>query len=199
MPNPKELLCANLHEVFSERNPDDRWTAIKRTYAEDVTFVDPEGEVVGRRAINESAQKLLDDAPADFVLEEDGPRYVGTETAALPWRLGPPGNPASRAEGRGFESLQPLSESPANAGFFVGVTRAVGTKIRQKEAMALIRALNDPWSPFPGLPLVAVAAKTIDTHVELPFSIGAHPASPHAAPRCAGGCMRGRRVGGERH
>ena len=96
MPNPKELLYANLHEVFSERNPDDRWAAIERTYAEDVTFVDPEGEVVGRRALNVSAQKLLDGAPADFVFEEDGPRYFGTDTAALPWRLGPPGNPAVR-------------------------------------------------------------------------------------------------------
>ena len=96
MPNPKDLLYANLHEVFSERNPDDHWAAIEWTYAEDVKFVDPEGEVVGRRALNDSAQKLLDGAPADFVLEEDGPRYVGTDTAALPWRLGPPGNPAAR-------------------------------------------------------------------------------------------------------
>jgi hypothetical protein len=30
------------------------------------------------------------------VFEEDGPRYVGTDTAALPWRLGPPGSPAAR-------------------------------------------------------------------------------------------------------
>jgi hypothetical protein len=96
MSTPNQLLYANLHEVFSERNPDDRWTAIERTYAEDVKFIDPEGEVVGRRALNESAQKLLDRAPADFVLEEDGPRYVGADTAALAWRLGPPGNPAVR-------------------------------------------------------------------------------------------------------
>jgi SnoaL-like domain len=96
MPDLKELLNANLHEVFSERNAHDRRAAIERTYAEDVKFVDPEGEVVGRRALDESAQKLLDGAPVEFVLEEDGPRYVGTDTAALPWRLGPPGNPAAR-------------------------------------------------------------------------------------------------------
>jgi hypothetical protein len=37
-----------------------------------VRFIDPEGEVVGRQALNDHAQKILDDAPADFVLEEDG-------------------------------------------------------------------------------------------------------------------------------
>jgi hypothetical protein len=96
MPDAKELLHSNLHEVFSERDPDERRAAIERTYAEDVVFIDPEGEVVGRQALNDRAQKLLDDAPADFVLEEDGPRYVSPETAALAWRLGPPGSPVAR-------------------------------------------------------------------------------------------------------
>jgi hypothetical protein len=96
MPDAKELLHSNLHEVFSERDPDERRAAIERTYAEDVKFIDPEGEVVGRQALNDRAQKLLDDAPAEFVLEEDGPRYVSPETAALAWRLGPPGSPVAR-------------------------------------------------------------------------------------------------------
>ena len=96
MPDAKELLHSNLHEVFSERDPDERRAAIERTYAEDVKFIDPEGEVVGRQALNDRAQKLLDDSPADFVLEEDGPRYASPETAALAWRLGPPGSPVAR-------------------------------------------------------------------------------------------------------
>lgn len=96
MPDAKELLHSNLHEVFSERDPDKRRAAIERTYAENVKFIDPEGEIVGRQALNDRAQKLLDDAPADFVLEEDGPRYVSPETAALAWRLGPPGSPVAR-------------------------------------------------------------------------------------------------------
>ena len=96
MSDIKELLYANLHEVFSERDPHERRAAIERTYADDVKFIDPEGEVVGRQALDDRAQKLLDDAPADFVLEEDGPRYAGTDTACLPWRFGPPGNPAVR-------------------------------------------------------------------------------------------------------
>ena len=45
MPDPRELLHSNLHEVFSERHPERRWTAIDRTYTEDVRFIDPEGNV----------------------------------------------------------------------------------------------------------------------------------------------------------
>ena len=96
MPDAKELLYSNLHEVFSERDPERRRAAIERTYTEDVTFIDPEREVVGRQALSDRAQKLLDDAPADFSLEADGPRYLGPDTAALAWRLGPPGRPVAR-------------------------------------------------------------------------------------------------------
>ncbi len=96
MPDASALLYANLHEVFSERDPEARRAAIERTYAEDVKFIDPEAEVVGRQALNNRAQELLDGAPADYVLEEDSPRYVGNDTAALAWRLGPPGSPVAR-------------------------------------------------------------------------------------------------------
>jgi SnoaL-like domain len=96
MPDTKELLHSNLHEVFSERDPERRRAAIERTYTEDVTFIDPEGEFVGRQALSDQAQKLLDGVLAGFVLEEDGPRYIGTDTAALAWRFGPPGNPVAR-------------------------------------------------------------------------------------------------------
>jgi hypothetical protein len=70
--------------------------AIERTYSEDVTFIDPEREAVGRQALNDRAQKLLDDAPADFVLEEAGPRYVSPDAAALAWRFGRRGSPVAR-------------------------------------------------------------------------------------------------------
>ena len=96
MPDAKELLHSNLHEVFSERDPERRRAAIERTYTEDVTFIDPEGVFVGRQALSDRAQKLLDGVLAGFVLEEDGPRYVGTDTAALAWRFGPPSNPVAR-------------------------------------------------------------------------------------------------------
>src|ERR1700692_2432328 len=96
MPDAAELLYMNMHEVFSERDPQRRLAAIERTYAEDVRFIDPEGEVVGRKALNDRAQKILDDAPAAFVLEEDGLGYVSPDTAAQPWRFGPPGSPVVR-------------------------------------------------------------------------------------------------------
>jgi hypothetical protein len=96
MPDAKELLYSNLHEVFSERNPERRRAAIERTYTEDVTFIDPEGEFIGRQALGDQAQKLLDGVLAGFVFEEDGPLYVGNGTAALAWRFGPPGRPVAR-------------------------------------------------------------------------------------------------------
>ena len=65
-------------------------------------FIDPDAEVVGREALDNRAQELLDRAPADYVLEEDGPRYVGADTAALAWRLGPPGGPVAA---RGIDIL----------------------------------------------------------------------------------------------
>jgi hypothetical protein len=95
MPDADELLSMN-REVFSERDPEKRRAAIERTYAEDVRFVDPEAEVVGRQALNDRAQRILDDAPKDFVLEEDGLGYVSADTAVQAWRFGPPGSPVVR-------------------------------------------------------------------------------------------------------
>ena len=96
MPDAKDLLHSNLHEVFSERDPERRWAAIERTYTEDVRFIDPDGEFVGWQALSEQAQKLLDGLVSGFVFEDDGPRYVLNDTAALAWRFGPPGNPVAR-------------------------------------------------------------------------------------------------------
>jgi hypothetical protein len=96
MPDPGELLNMNLHEVFEERDRDKRRAAIERTYAEDVTFIDPDGEFVGWQALDKRAQELLDGAPPGSVFEEDGPQYFGPDTAALAWRVGPPGSPIAR-------------------------------------------------------------------------------------------------------
>ena len=96
MPDAAELLYMNLHEVFSERDRDKRRAAIERTYTEDVRFIDPEGETVGREALDDRAQKILDETPADFVLEEDGLKYVGADIGVMPWRFGRPGSPVVR-------------------------------------------------------------------------------------------------------
>jgi ketosteroid isomerase-like protein len=96
MPEATELLRSNLLEVFGERDPERRWAAIGRTYTEDVTFTDPDGDFVGWQALSDRAQELLDGAPTNFVFEEDGPRYVASDSAALAWRFGPPGRPVAR-------------------------------------------------------------------------------------------------------
>ena len=96
MPDANELLRINLHEVTSERDAEKCRAAIERAYVEDLRFLDSEVELVGRQAFSDRVQKILDDAPADFVLEEDGPAYVGPDTAAQPWRFGPRGNPVIR-------------------------------------------------------------------------------------------------------
>jgi hypothetical protein len=96
MPQATELLHSNLLEVFSERHPDRRWAAIGRTYTEDVTFTDPDGDFVGWQALSDRAQELLDGASPGDAFEEDGPRYVGRDMAALAWRFGPPGKPIAR-------------------------------------------------------------------------------------------------------
>ena len=95
MPDANELLCIQ-HEVTSERDPERHLAAIEQAYVEDLKFLDSEADVAGRQAFSNRLQKILDDAPADFVLEEDGPAYVGPDTAAQPWRFGPPGNPVIR-------------------------------------------------------------------------------------------------------
>ena len=60
-----------------------------------MTLINPGGEVTGRQALSDQAQKFLDSAPADFALEEDGPGYMGTDSYARAWRFGPPGSPAA--------------------------------------------------------------------------------------------------------
>ena len=90
MPEANELLHSNLHEVFSERDRERRWAAIERTYTEDVTFIDPDGEFIGWQALSGQAQKLLDGLLAGFVFEEDGPKYVGGRTPRLAPGVSPP-------------------------------------------------------------------------------------------------------------
>ena len=85
------------HEVTSERDPEKRRAAIDQAYVEDLRFLDAEADVMGREAFSDHLQQILDGAPPDFVIQEDGPAYVGPDTAAQAWRFGPPGNPVIRA------------------------------------------------------------------------------------------------------
>jgi hypothetical protein len=90
----RELLLANLFEVFNVRDPKRRLEAIERNYTEDVTWTDPDGTTVGHEAMNEQAQKLLERLP-DFVFNAAGPVYVSGDLGLLAFNLGVPEQPPS--------------------------------------------------------------------------------------------------------
>jgi hypothetical protein len=89
-PTITALMHANLQGVFGQRDPVLRREAIARTYTDDVAFTDDAGTIVGLAAVDDRVQQLLQDAPAAFAFAPDGPIYVGEDTAAMAWRLGPP-------------------------------------------------------------------------------------------------------------
>jgi hypothetical protein len=91
-----ELLHANLHDVFGNRDATSRRAAIERTYAPAVTFVDPEETVTGWDALEAKAAGLVDGAPDTFVFAASGPAYVGADTGVLAWTFGPDGAPVAR-------------------------------------------------------------------------------------------------------
>jgi len=88
----RELMLANLFEVFSERDPKRRLEVIARNYTEDVIWTDPDGTTQGREALNEQAQKLLDRMPA-FVFSAAGPVHVSRDLGLLAFNLGVPEQP----------------------------------------------------------------------------------------------------------
>jgi SnoaL-like domain len=92
------LMHANLIEIFGQRHGSRRREAMRRAYAENIAFTDPEGTVHGYDAIDERVRKVLDKVPETFIFAPDGPLYVlSGAAAALPWKFGPPsGPPAAR-------------------------------------------------------------------------------------------------------
>ncbi len=96
MTSVAELLHANLHDVFDNRDAAARRAAIDRVYTEDVAFTDPEGVTIGREGVDRKAAALLAGAPEDFGFAEDGIPYVGEDIGALPWAFGPAGRPVVR-------------------------------------------------------------------------------------------------------
>ncbi|WP_291048734.1 nuclear transport factor 2 family protein [Herbiconiux sp.] len=96
MPTVSELLAANLHDVFGNRDPESRRAAIEASFAADVVFTDPEETVEGWDALEAKAAGLLDGAPADFVFADDGLAYVSADTGVQAWTFGPSGAPVAR-------------------------------------------------------------------------------------------------------
>jgi hypothetical protein len=96
MGTARELLAANLHGVFGNRDAASRRLAIDATYTEGVTFTDPEGTVTGRDALEAKAAAIIDPTPEDFVFAPQGVEYFGPDTAAVAWAFGPAGAPVAR-------------------------------------------------------------------------------------------------------
>ncbi len=105
--------------VLGERDPQARAEAVEETYAEDVVFADPESVVVGRAALNDKTQALLDQFPG-FVFATAGPAKVAQDIVYLAWQLGPEGQPPvatgadiSQVENSLITKLWTLLEPPA--------------------------------------------------------------------------------------
>ena len=88
----RDLMLANLFDVFNERDPERRTAVIARTYTDDVVFSDPDGTVTGHKALKDKAQKLLDQTPS-FVFTAAGPIYGTHDLGYLAWHFGPKGQP----------------------------------------------------------------------------------------------------------
>lgn len=90
------LMHSNLIEIFGQRDSARRQEAMRRTYAGNVEFTDPEGSVHGYDAVEKQVQKVLDNAPRSFEFVPDGPLYLlADRRAALPWAFGPVEGPAA--------------------------------------------------------------------------------------------------------
>lgn len=80
--DPSALLHSSLIEIFGQRDAARRQAAMRRTYAEDIAFTDPEGTVHGYGAVDKQENNVLDKAPESFVFAPDGPLYLLADTRA---------------------------------------------------------------------------------------------------------------------
>jgi hypothetical protein len=80
------LMQGNLLEVFNERDPERRRTAITRIYAADVRWTDDEGVSVGHEALDAKAEGLQRNlGTLQFVA--DGPVHALDGFGHLAWHL----------------------------------------------------------------------------------------------------------------
>jgi hypothetical protein len=90
--NIENLLVRNLHEVFGERDPARRLTAIEAIFDRDCLFSDPRGRHVGHRALEEAVVALQAQFP-DHVFSQIGGVDALQDSGRLAWAFGPPHEP----------------------------------------------------------------------------------------------------------
>ena len=88
----ENLLVRNLHEVFGERDPTRRTTAIEAIFDRDCVFSDPHGRHVGHRGLEDAVVALQAQFP-DYVFSQIGSVDVLQDSGRLAWAFGPPHEP----------------------------------------------------------------------------------------------------------
>ena len=85
----ENLLVRNLHEVFGERDPARRATAIEAIFDRDCLFSDPRGENVVHRALDDADVTLQAQFP-DHVFSQIDSVDALQDSGRLAWASGPP-------------------------------------------------------------------------------------------------------------
>lgn len=88
-----ELMERNVAEVFGERDPGQRRRAIAELYTEDCALCNAEGESVGRAAVADQVERIVDDGPRGFGFSLVAPAEVVHDFGRLRWQMGPAGAP----------------------------------------------------------------------------------------------------------
>jgi hypothetical protein len=87
-----DLMHRNLLDVFNERDPARRASAIAETYADDVVWHEPDRVVNGRKALESRAEELQAETPG-WVFRPAGPVSVTDDLGHLGWHFGPADQP----------------------------------------------------------------------------------------------------------
>ena len=91
-----ELMTASLLDVFGQRDPARRRAAMVQTFAQDITFHDPEGTVTGHTALNAKIDALYAGAPADWEFQATAPAAQVADLGRATWSFGPKDTPVVR-------------------------------------------------------------------------------------------------------
>ena len=81
----------NVLEVFGERDAVRRERALADLYVDDCAFYEADGTFIGRAAIANRAQQILDQGPPEFAISVVGSPDVIHDLGRLRWQVGPAG------------------------------------------------------------------------------------------------------------
>lgn len=85
------IMEKNLDEVWNQRDPQQRLTAIQSLYLGDATLYEMGAEISGHEAINDKVTELLNSLPPDFMFRKQHDGAVNGNMGRLLWGLGAEG------------------------------------------------------------------------------------------------------------